>query len=148
MKTKTETVKQRLEYLRGELRAERISYGELHELQDLKAHIEPGDVELLEAAGVPEFPETAQYTPGPWQAVLDPCPTTKNRWLVEKRDGRWKTFIAEVYADPANARLIASAPELLEALTMLLKAIDDLGLEGYAKSKARAAIARATGGEI
>lgn len=44
----------RLEYLREELRAERISYGELHELQSLAAHIQPGDVELLEAAGVPE----------------------------------------------------------------------------------------------
>ena len=46
--------KQRLEYLRGELRAECISYGELLELQSLIPHIEPGDVELLEAAGVPE----------------------------------------------------------------------------------------------
>jgi hypothetical protein len=44
----------RLEYLRGELRAERISQGELIELQGLAEHIEPGDVELLEAAGVPE----------------------------------------------------------------------------------------------
>jgi hypothetical protein len=48
----------RLEYLRGELQAERISYGELAELQSLVEYIEPGDVELLEAAGVPEFPET------------------------------------------------------------------------------------------
>lgn len=56
MKT-TEEIKQKLEYLRGELRAERISTGELLELADLKDHIEPGDVELLEAAGVPEFPE-------------------------------------------------------------------------------------------
>ena len=46
----------RLEYLRQELRAERISYGELAELQALAEHIDPGDVELLEAAGVPEFP--------------------------------------------------------------------------------------------
>lgn len=44
----------RLEYLRGELRAERISWGELAELQGLAAKIDPGDVELLEAAGVPE----------------------------------------------------------------------------------------------
>jgi hypothetical protein len=43
----------RLEYLRGELRAERISYGELAELQGLAEHIDPGDVELLEAAGEP-----------------------------------------------------------------------------------------------
>lgn len=52
-------IKQRLEYLRGELDAERISYGELAELQSLAEHIEPGDVQLLEAAGVPEFAEDA-----------------------------------------------------------------------------------------
>ena len=48
-------IKKRLEYLRHELRAERISYGELNELQSLAEYIEPDDVELLEAAGVPEF---------------------------------------------------------------------------------------------
>ena len=53
----TTEAKERLEYLRGELRAERISYGELAELQSLVPYIEAGDVELLEAAGVPEFPE-------------------------------------------------------------------------------------------
>lgn len=47
-------IQARLEYLRGELRSESISYGELAELQSLAAHIDPGDVELLEAAGVPE----------------------------------------------------------------------------------------------
>lgn len=46
--------KARLEYLRKELRAERISYGELMELQSLVDHIEEGDVELLEVAGVEE----------------------------------------------------------------------------------------------
>jgi hypothetical protein len=50
----TAKIKQRLEYLRGELRAERISTGELVELQSLAKHIDSGDVELLEAAGVPE----------------------------------------------------------------------------------------------
>lgn len=50
----TKTIKKRLEVLRTELRAERISYGELHELQGLAQHIDSGDVELLEAAGVPE----------------------------------------------------------------------------------------------
>lgn len=47
-------IKERLEYLRGELRAEKISYGELAELQSLSEYIDPDDVELLEAAGVPE----------------------------------------------------------------------------------------------
>lgn len=46
--------KKRLEYLRGEIQAERISYGELSELQGLVEHIDAGDVELLEWAGVPE----------------------------------------------------------------------------------------------
>lgn len=52
-----EDAKARLEQLREVLRAENISYGELAELQGLARYIEPGDVELLEAAGVPEFPE-------------------------------------------------------------------------------------------
>ena len=47
-------INDRLEYLRKELRAERISWEELHELQSLAKHIDPSDVELLEAAGVPE----------------------------------------------------------------------------------------------
>jgi hypothetical protein len=55
---RTQTPQERLEYLRGELRAERISQGELIELQSLAKYIQPGDVELLEAAGVPEFEES------------------------------------------------------------------------------------------
>jgi hypothetical protein len=47
-------IKERLEYLRGEIKAERISYGEIVELQSLAEHIEPGDVELLQWAGVEE----------------------------------------------------------------------------------------------
>jgi hypothetical protein len=47
-------IKDRLEYLRGELRAERLSWGELSELQALAAYIDKDDTELLEAAGVPE----------------------------------------------------------------------------------------------
>ena len=58
MTTATET---RLEYLRGQIRAESISYGEIAELQDLAAHIDPGDVELLQWAGVPEYPEHNDY---------------------------------------------------------------------------------------
>ena len=53
----TTEIKERLEYLRGEIRAERISYGEIAELQGLAEHIDPGDVELLEWAGVPEHEE-------------------------------------------------------------------------------------------
>lgn len=54
MRTQKE-IKQRLEYLRQELRNECISYGELAELASLSEHIEAEDTELLQAAGVPEF---------------------------------------------------------------------------------------------
>jgi hypothetical protein len=53
-----EDIPARLEQLRARLEAEDISYGELVELQGLAAHITPGDVQLLEAAGVPEHPAT------------------------------------------------------------------------------------------
>lgn len=43
--------KRRLEQLRLELRAERISYGELAELQSLRSYIVPDDFELLGALG-------------------------------------------------------------------------------------------------
>lgn len=53
----TKLIKSRLEYFRTELREERISYSELIELESLVSYIDKNDVELLEAAGVPEFNE-------------------------------------------------------------------------------------------
>ena len=47
-------IKARLAYLRREIQAERISYGEIAELQELAEHISPDDVLLLEWAGVKE----------------------------------------------------------------------------------------------
>lgn len=46
--------KSRLEQLRKVIDEECISYGEIAELVTLKRYIEPGDVILLEWAGVPE----------------------------------------------------------------------------------------------
>jgi hypothetical protein len=48
----------RLEYLRGEIRAERISYGEIAELQGLAGHIGADDAELRQWAGIPEHDDT------------------------------------------------------------------------------------------
>jgi hypothetical protein len=48
------SIQARLKYLRQEIQAERISYGEIIELQSLAKHIDPSDVLLLEWAGVPE----------------------------------------------------------------------------------------------
>ena len=47
-------IKERLEYLRKEIKAERISMGEIVELESLAKYIDPSDVLLLEWAGVPE----------------------------------------------------------------------------------------------
>jgi hypothetical protein len=44
----------RLEHLRKQIKKEKISYGEIAELQGLKKHIKPHDTELREWAGIPE----------------------------------------------------------------------------------------------
>ncbi len=44
----------RLEYLRGEILQERISYAEIAELRSLARYIDKSDVELRQAAGLPE----------------------------------------------------------------------------------------------
>lgn len=48
-------IEKRLEEIRTELRAERISYGELAELQELSKYIDDEDLELREAAGIDEY---------------------------------------------------------------------------------------------
>jgi len=53
----SQNIKSRLEEIRIEIRAERISQGEICELQSLLGHIDKNDVELLEWAGVDEFDE-------------------------------------------------------------------------------------------
>lgn len=63
------TIQERLEYLRGEIQAERISWGEIAELQGLAEHIDPSDTELLEWAGVPEFPDTDDYSEAAMEAA-------------------------------------------------------------------------------
>lgn len=78
------STRDRLDYLRGEIRAERISYGELAELQGLAEHIDPSDTELLEWAGVPEE-HAAQAPPGGADEYEDyalfMC-TEEDRWLI------------------------------------------------------------------
>jgi hypothetical protein len=58
----TKRIKERLEELRIEIQNERISQGEIIELQSLVEHIDSSDVELLQWAGVEEFP--IEYTLG------------------------------------------------------------------------------------
>lgn len=104
----------------------------------------------------------AQHTPGPWRVDRqNPSPTT-GEWMIA---GQKPGYLAEVRdcgsGDvDANARLIAAAPELLEALehqlAWLISAEVELGSAlnlGYAANvqkavtveKMRAAIAAAKG---
>jgi hypothetical protein len=107
----TPDITAQLEYLRGEIDAERISQGELAELQALAAHIDPSDVQLLEWAGVPEHPETsddawtirdliraletiAEQSPGGYEMPVYVDPDNSNAFHLEltirpDSDGPW-----------------------------------------------------------
>lgn len=51
-------IKQRLAELKQAIKEENISYGEIAELEELQEYIDPNDTELLQWAGVKEFPVT------------------------------------------------------------------------------------------
>jgi hypothetical protein len=95
-----------------------------------------------------------QHTPGPWYVVTDQ--ETQYKWLVGDKN-TWLPRIACIppYTDPsvsANARLIAAAPELLDALWDIVEAEEhdgDASVCDFAtlQSIARAAIIKATGGQ-
>ena len=97
---------------------------------------------------------SAAHTPGPWR--LEPvndrsinhlCPVDPNDLSLLTVVMQDETPFAAVYND-ADARLIAAAPELLEALKAICDEQDER--QGYASietyDRARAAIAKATGG--
>jgi hypothetical protein len=84
-----------------------------------------------------------KHTPGPWMyrsqanGSLDFFGEGGNRVILQN---------VRLINQEANARLIAAAPSLLEALESALELIDVITpLEGDVHRKARAAIAKATG---
>lgn len=90
-----------------------------------------------------------KHTPGPW--VTSPEPNGKE-WVVDA--GPWGicvcAFAPGLGTAEANARLIAAAPELLEALETLLgfvenKRFPDTIYVRNAINEAEAVIAKATG---
>ena len=92
----------------------------------------------------------AKHTPGPWAALMQDPPT-----IADRRGCRVATSCAlpgqSAEEQEANAHLIAAAPDLLEALRLLLEASD--GLNGESEwlderlNAARAAIAKAEGAQ-
>lgn len=98
----------------------------------------------------------AKHTDGPWAFE---CGDHSHRYVhvtdADDRTVHYKYAAAgpnEAARDEANARLIASAPDLLEALKRMVEIDDDEVVMDTASVKerlsaARAAIARATGEE-
>lgn len=103
-----------------------------------------------------------RYTPGPWDFDMDyivaPDPTGRHPdiYIAEIAHADEEGRIASYPQQDANRRLIAAAPELLEALDYLLEQTVDMdskygiGLsegEEDARAKALAAIEKATSNE-
>jgi hypothetical protein len=94
---------------------------------------------------------SAEYTPGPWVVYDDSNNGKTNRIEIAARG---KT-VARIYhsvpeEDLPNARLIAAAPELLEALEAVKNwDVSNLALDIPldVRQKMQAAIAKATGGQ-
>ena len=103
------------------------------------------------------------HTPGPWAAVDPPHSIvvrtespTKSKFGADRNaaiGGFYRSDPEKLAEAMANARLIAAAPELLDALQALVSATERVSVGDYSEethdmavSKARAAIAKATGG--
>ena len=93
----------------------------------------------------------AKHTPGPWEAVgnlvrspmVQPQGLSKGVQIAECRDAY---FLSHTEESKANARLIAAAPELLEALQEMVSLVEMvIPFDGPQQRKARAAITKATG---
>lgn len=105
------------------------------------------------------------HTPGPWKwrrvtadrgaliAMLletEDRPRPHNDPCIMAAREDWVGFLDNAPTGEANARLIAAAPELLEALEGILWALDSNNLGQFTPSAikaARAVIAKATGKE-
>lgn len=99
----------------------------------------------------------SKHTPGPWliaESVASRHAITNMRRIRSKNEGLEHGAVCDVYGiqdgseASANAILIAAAPDLLDALEDLLHEVGfgRVITETTASTKARAAIAKATGG--
>lgn len=78
-----------------------------------------------------------RHTPGPWSVSRDGVPEWHKQYTVYSEQGE---RVATAFLDEANARLIATAPELLAFVQMLL-ASNDVP-EGPIRSQARGLLYR------
>lgn len=90
-------------------------------------------------------------TPGPWEALFIHGDLRVIRSGSLRREGRTALSYQSVSGDiddEADAKLIASAPELLEHLQKCVEALDEVSYQSWCEpiiDEARAAIAKALG---
>lgn len=82
-----------------------------------------------------------EHTPAPWEAYKRPEPVGHAEWEIHF--GNDQECVAEVVHGAEDARLMAAAPELLEALEECMLINKKLNPQAY--RKARKAIAKAKG---
>ncbi len=129
----------------------------------LRHHVS-GAIARGEAQAITEVPapHIPAYTPGPWEVggkvglYCDDVQITSNKEPVAIAVPRRSyDILSRARRSPAelsaNARLIASAPDLLAALECILKRYESAGVQCYPEAMreviaARAAIAKAKGG--
>ena len=100
--------------------------------------------------------DKTKHTPGPWETKPEECDKPYIRIRGTRLGSRYKVANAitpvydgvgarEAEETRANARLIAAAPELLEALQAIINDGLHCDVVPHLHTKARAAIAKATG---
>jgi hypothetical protein len=86
-----------------------------------------------------------KHTPAPWDTTIYADHSLQQEFHMVKI-GDYAYMIGHRDLDKANARLIASAPELLDALKNLLAVMEgEGGTKANAQETARQAIAKAEG---
>lgn len=93
----------------------------------------------------------AKHTPGPWINMGTEICGPVNSGVIVARMPEWGVLADGLDARAANARLIAAAPDLLQALEAWKKEARNPEVGGYVTSETRqkidAAIAKANGGQ-
>ncbi len=88
------------------------------------------------------------HTPGPWELRQ----SSRDYWFIDHEQGGESYTLTKLECGERDARLIAAAPDLLKALQELLP-IAARSIQGTTDGEpilqtARAAIAKATGGNV
>ena len=101
-------------------------------LERLRHHVS-GAIARGEAAPVVEIAEPATHTPGPWEMGRHATPESCPQFGVYAENGNGRDLAHVVSAGTtrhaeteANARLIAAAPEMLQALKNAREWLDEL----------------------